>query len=50
MSLSEQQLDELYKITLENRTDIGWIRECLEKNNSAMVSLSKRSATPWASG
>ena len=42
MALSEQQLEDLYKTTLENRKDIGWIRECLEKNNSAMINLSKR--------
>ena len=42
MGLSEEQTEELYRTTLKNRTDIGWIRECLEKNNRTMVNLSKR--------
>lgn len=42
MGLSEAQTEELYRTTLKNRTDIEWMRECLEKNNKTMVSLSKR--------
>ena len=42
MPLSEDQLEDLYKTTLENRKDIEWIRGCLEKNNGAMLSLTKR--------
>lgn len=42
MPLSEQQLEELYDTTLENRRDIGWIRECLEANNHAMIAINGR--------
>ena len=42
MPLSEDQLEDLYKTTLENRKDIEWIRGCLEKNNGIMANLSKR--------
>lgn len=42
MALSEEQLEELYKTTLENRTDIGWIRERLENGSDEMVRISRR--------
>ena len=42
MPLSEQQLEELYKTTLENRTDIGWIREHLESCDDEMTLISRR--------
>ena len=42
MALSEQQLEELYKTTLENRTDIGWIRERLESGSDEMFLISRR--------
>ena len=42
MPLSEDQLEDLYKTTLENRQDIGWIRKCLEKNDGIMANLTKR--------
>lgn len=42
MALSGEQTEELYRTSLKNRTDITWIRECLEKNNSAMIGLSKQ--------
>lgn len=42
MGLSEQQLEELYKTTLENRTDIGWIRERLENSGDEIVRISGR--------
>lgn len=42
MGLSEQQLEELYKTTLENRTDIGWIRERLENSGDEIVRISRR--------
>jgi len=42
MPLSEQQLEELYETTLENRTDIGWIRECLEKSGNKITRISQR--------
>ncbi|RLG34231.1 hypothetical protein DRN97_03020 [Methanosarcinales archaeon] len=42
MTLSEEQLEQLYRITVENRRDIEWIRNRLQQGNSVMDSLNQR--------
>ena len=42
MPLSEKQLEELYKKTIENHRDIHWIREDLEKGGKLFTKHEKR--------
>ena len=42
MPLSEKQLEELYKKTIENHRDIHWIREDLEKGGKTFTKHEKK--------